>query len=227
MANRINYKHGDIVGNCTFLEDAENISYNLNNGKNITFRRGKFKCFCGKEFISMITFVKNKKTKSCGCIKLKWAIGRKQHVKHGHSFTNKKSQEYRIWTGMKNRCKQNNIDRHLYFDKGIIVCERWNNKIDGFQNFLKDMGNRPSDKHSMDRIDGNLGYYPENCRWATIKEQNGNKSSNVMISYKGQIKCLEYWAKDHNLNRSTLEYRLWRGWDIEKALETPTYRENS
>lgn len=218
MAKRINYKKGDLVGNCTFLENVENISYTLHNGRIISMRRGKFKCYCEKEFISNITFVKCKKTQSCGCKGLKWKEGRKQHIKHGHSIYNNKSEEYGIWTDMKRRCSEENImTKKNYFDKGIIVCDRWKNS---FINFLEDMGKRPSSKHSLDRIDGNNGYSPENCRWATIHEQSGNKSSNIMISFNGETKCLSHWAKEHNLRSETLEYRYKMGWGMEKALNT-------
>jgi hypothetical protein len=75
----------------------------------------------------------------------------------------------------------------LYGGRGITVCDRWLDKKDGFWNFVKDMGDRPSPKHSVDRIDNNKGYSPDNCRWATYHQQNANKNNNnktVGVSYR-------------------------------------------
>lgn len=92
--------------------------------------------------------------------------------------------------------------------------------------FLEDMGRKTSIKHSLDRINGNEGYFKENYRWATWKEQSGNKSSNILIKYKEETKCLTYWARDYNMRPVTLKTRLQIGWDMEKALTTPVRKYN-
>ena len=94
------------------------------------------------------------------------------NYKHGKNTNN--SGEYRSWSNMKDRClNNNNKDFKRYSDRGITVCERWRNS---FENFLADMGPRPSLKHSVDRIDNDKGYSPENCRWGTKSEQSRNRS---------------------------------------------------
>ena len=115
--------------------------------------------------------------KSCGCIR------REYHTKHGEY----KSSEYSSWLHMKRRC-YNSKDKRFsqYGGRGIKITERWLGKY-GFENFLVDMGKKPTSKHSLDRIDCNRGYEPSNCRWATYSEQNINQrlKSNNKYGKKG------------------------------------------
>ncbi len=221
---RIFYKNGDIINNCTFINDTTVKVTVSPNGKWNYLRYAKFKCFCGKEFECLINSLRRNKTKSCGCLRIKELKNKKQYIKHGNSRNKKKSAEYTTWLGMKARCKETNVDRNIYFDKGIKVCDRW---IDSFENFIEDMGKRPSNKHSLDRIDGNKGYFKENCRWGTIYDQSGNKSSNIMISFNDQIKCMGYWAKEYNIKYSTFKYRLKKGWSMERAIIPPSIQKDS
>jgi hypothetical protein len=102
---------------------------------------------------------------------------------------------------------------------GINVCPRW---LNSFENFFSDMGYRPSKKHSIDRIDNNGNYEPENCRWATSKEQARNTRSNNLFEYNGESKCLSQWAEDFGISYKMLHLRLTRrNWSLEKALTTP------
>ena len=101
-----------------------------------------------------------------------------------------KSNEFNIWNSMKFRCddKNKNIFSYKqYAGREIKVCKEW---IDSFEVFYRDMGKRPSEKHSIDRIDVNKGYYKENCRWATMKEQSRNKTNNRLMEYNGNLKCV-------------------------------------
>lgn len=128
--------------------------------------------------------------------------------------------EYRIWRGMKSRC-YNSKERAYprYGGRGIKICDRWR---DSFENFLSDMGERPSKNHSIDRIDNDGGYCPENCRWATRKQQNSNYSRNFMVTYNGVTKTLTSWCEDLNLNYATIHSRIKvYGYSPEEAFNRP------
>lgn len=138
---------------------------------------------------------------------------------HGHARGDRPSRTFRIWSCMKNRCENpNGPHARRYHDKGVSVCDRWHD----FANFLADMGECPSDKHSLDRYpnkDGN--YEPGNCRWATQREQMQNVSSNRLITFQGETLCIQEAARRFNLKPHTLVCRLDAGWSVEKSLTTP------
>jgi hypothetical protein len=119
---------------------------------------------------------------------------------------------------MLSRCTNPNVPQyHRYGGRGIKVCARW--LI--FENFLADMGEKP-DELSLDRKDNDKDYCPENCRWATGKEQGRNKSTNVMWEYRGESKTISEWAESLGMDRHTLGDRVRKsGWTITQALETP------
>lgn len=126
--------------------------------------------------------------------------------------------EYYSWRSMKQRCYNQNSDSFpLYGGTGKVVCERWQS----FQNFYDDMGPKPSASHSIDRIDGSKGYYPENCRWATPEEQARNTRTNRLIEHEGRTQCLAAWADEFSIPQKALYKRLKRGWPIERALTEP------
>ena len=136
---------------------------------------------------------------------------RTTHGKHG-------TPEYRTWSSMKCRCENKNDKNYFrYGAVGIKVCKRWKK----FENFYKDMGLRPSPKDTIDRIESTKGYYPKNCRWATVKEQNNNRKSNRHFIINGVKKNLSQWAEVHGIKSKTVSARLEYGWGIEKALNTP------
>lgn len=128
---------------------------------------------------------------------------------------------YDIWKTMIRRCSDPSFkDWSIYGGKTppITVCERW---LRSFEAFCEDMGPRPSSLYSIDRENGNLGYEPNNCHWATAKEQARNASFNRLITFNGDTKTLAEWVEISGLKYMTVFQRLERGWDFEKAITTP------
>lgn len=135
------------------------------------------KCDCGKE--KLISSAKlSGGTRSCGCLMLEMAA--KSMRTHGQSNT----PEYNTWMAMKNRCLYPTSQSYVrYGGRGITVCKRW---LQSFPAFLSDMGRKPSPKHSIDRIDNDLGYMPSNCRWATPSQQSLNRRPYHHAKRRGQ-----------------------------------------
>ena len=141
-----------------------------------------------------------------------------------------KTRIYSIWKNMKCRCNTPSASKYyLYGGRGITVCEEWKNNFMNFYNWA--MSNGYKDNLTIDRINPDGNYEPENCRWATYKEQNshlsGNKEkfSEVIIKYKGKKKNITEWGKEIGINPKTLHARYERGWDIKRMLETPIIKE--
>jgi len=137
------------------------------------------KCSCGNPVTTLITSLKRGATKSCGCFNReqnnKHIIGNTYRKTHGESYGKNLTIEYYLWQGMLRRCSPNSREeeRKNYYERGIRVCKRWLK----FENFLKDMGRRPSSDLSIDRINNDGNYCKSNCRWATAKQQANNRRS--------------------------------------------------
>lgn len=145
-------------------------------------------------------------------------------MKHGHAAGSRPSPEFTAWANMLARCKPGRPDASRYYERGTTVCDRWNPEAGGcFENFLADMGPRPSPLHSLDKDKvkiGNLLYSPENCRWATRSEQAVARRNSVFLTHDGQTHCLQHWAQLVGIKRSTLLRRLRLGWSAERVLTT-------
>lgn len=141
------------------------------------------------------------------------------NVIHGHAFVGNHSRTYRSWNMMLQRC-HNPKNTHFarYGGRGIVVCHRWR---ESFTAFLEDMGERPESRE-LERKDNNGNYTPENCRWATRKEQCQNTSRNRFIAFDGQTLSISEWARKIGVNKETLRGRLKNGMSVECALTTPT-----
>lgn len=180
--------------------------------KQMKTRKRKFalcKCDCGNNIEVRYDCLMNDNTKSCGC------YNKDRITKHGKYGT----KLYKAWRGMKDRCY--NIHDNHYKDwgkRGIKVCNEW---IDDFQAFYKwavDNGYR-SDL-TIDRINVNRNYEPDNCRWVDMKTQNRNKRNTKYITYKGETKSLAEWCEVYNSNYQKVWNRLRLGWSIERALRS-------
>jgi hypothetical protein len=180
------------------------------------------KCSCSNEKIILGYNLINNTTKSCGCLKKEKLISR--NIKHGY----KGKSTYNIWQTMIQRCNNPNSRNYpRYGGRGIKICKRWLLKNTGFKNFLEDVGEIPSGK-SLDRIDNNKGYSPENCKLSTRNEQMRNTRQNINITYKDKTQCLKDWAKELNINYNTLYSRIYQSnWSIEKSLTTPVKHVNN
>lgn len=130
------------------------------------------------------------------------------------------SPEYQSWLNMKARCHNKNHPRYPEWGgKGISVCKEWRSD---FLAFYREIGPRPGDGYSVDRIDGSKGYEPGNVRWATATEQSENRPSWInAIEFNGVSKSLSAWARDIGISRGSMRDRLNNGWSIEQALTTP------
>ena len=132
--------------------------------------------------------------------------------------TRRSYRAYNSWAHMKQRCNNPNCqDYHHYGGRGISYDPRWEH----FENFLADMGERPK-WWTLERIDNEADYGPDNCRWATQAEQIRNTRRNINVTLKGETHCLKDWCTRLNLNYITILYRVqYYGWEAERALTTP------
>lgn len=167
-------------------------------------------CDCGKESITTTAKLRSGHAKSCGCIRSE--ATKKSRTTHGHFVGNKKSPEFNCWWKIKERCfNENTKAYHRYGGRGITMCERWQ---ENFLNFFEDMGTRPSPTHSIERNENDKGYFPENCRWATPKEQSRNKRNNIHLEYDGRSMIISDWAKELGVTTSSIKWMLKNGKDF-------------
>lgn len=178
------------------------------------------RCDCGELILATGTAMTTGHTKSCGCWLADQAKLNLSRKTHGHWSGMRATPEYSAWQSMKQRCSNpNDIEYRNYGGRGIAVCERW---LGSFENFLADMGNRPSPQHSMDRVDVDGNYTPENCRWADTKTQAFNRRNNQKVVIDGQEMLLA-----HAVDRAgvvpvkLVRSRLSKGWPLEAAITTP------
>lgn len=172
-------------------------------------------CDCGTEIVAWLGNLRKGNTKSCGC--LKRDTTRARSITHG----DKGSSEYMTWADMIGRCHRPAHKTFAnYGGRGIAVCRRWRK----FENFLADMGRRPSIQHSIERVDNNKGYSPENCTWATRQEQCRNRRTNRVIDTpKGPMLLCEA-EEISGISASTLWKRLKRGWPVKRLFDPSNRR---
>jgi hypothetical protein len=176
------------------------------------------RCSCSSDKLVSVKgeLLRSGNTKSCGCQqKAHQKEFGKRNLKHGRSET----KEFRAWAKMLARCYNTN-DWHYpnWGGRGIRVCKRWK---DSFTFFLEDMGEAPSPQHTLERIDNDGSYYPDNCRWAPHAEQARNTRRNCRLSFQGRTMILSDWARELGLPPYILSDRLRRGWSVEEAISRP------
>jgi hypothetical protein len=170
------------------------------------------RCSCGKEKIVKGYNIRKGLSPSCGCISRNNLV--RISTTHGESKT---TPEYRTWLNMIDRCyRPKNKSHARYGGRGITVCERWRNS---YEDFLADMGRKPSSEHSIERIDNSKGYEPSNCRWATQKEQQRNRRSNRLVTYNGQTRPVAEWGEILGIRHQIIIDRLDRGWTPERTFD--------
>lgn len=177
-------------------------------------------CDCGDTTIVSTGNLLNGNTQSCGCLRNEATV--KKNKTHGHS----KERLYRIWSHMKERCYSKTYDHYNnYGGRGITVCDEWLNDYMSFREWAYKNGYDENAKHgecTIDRINVNGNYCPENCRWVDMKTQHGNTTQNKYITFNGETHCFSEWENILGLSRGILSQRINRdGWSIEKALTTP------
>lgn len=167
-------------------------------------------CDCGRTKRVVGAHLRGGNTRSCGCMKYVWLA---QKVRtHGMKWT----PTWTTWRSMKYRC--GNVKNPRYGGRGIKVCKRWR---DSFEAFLADMGERPAGT-TLDRFPDQDGdYKPGNCRWATNRQQTGNRSSNHLVTFRGRTMTLTEWNRELGFSRNMLLMRLRHGWSVKDAITRP------
>jgi hypothetical protein len=209
---------GQKFGRLTAIEDI---------GKTTRGRVWRCMCECGQEAESVSTYLKNGHKKSCGCLHADSAkiSGIKQRT-HGYTTTDKKwtASEYGVWMSMKARCGNPKASSYKrYGARGIAVCERWMK----FENFIQDMGPRPTNKHSLDRIDTDKGYEPGNCRWADQMQQAQTRTNVRKIHAFGETMTAAMWGRRTGITAMTIRNRIDAGWTPEDAVTKPKRAQNA
>lgn len=166
-------------------------------------------CKCGRSTVVMPFHLKNGDTKSCGCLSAEVATSRA--LRHGQS----KTPIHNIWSTMLSRCSNPRNEHYAdYGGRGIAVCARWLT----FENFASDMGPRPPG-HSIDRIDNDGNYDPENCRWATQAQQNRNRRNTLKVTLGGVTKPFIDWCLERSIDYKLAHARLRKGWSAARIFD--------
>jgi hypothetical protein len=214
MPPRLNLK-GRRFGLLTCLEDV---------GRQKGRVLWRCQCDCGNEINATSSNLKNGHTQSCGCIRtenLRNSISTHGLSTNGH---NRKTRLYGIWIMMRQRClNPKNKGFNRYGGRGITICQEW----EDYEKFHDWAYSHGYESHlTLERRNNNGPYSPDNCRWATQKEQSNNTRRNRHISFRGKIKTLSQWGEITGLGSDVIRCRIDRyGWSIEKALTTPSKKE--
>lgn len=172
------------------------------------------RCDCGASRVVRAGILTSGASRSCGCLNRedKRRVCLERNATHGMS----KTPTYDTWSNMVTRCHNPRATAYFkYGAKGVTVCDRWR---ESFAAFFADMGERPSRTHTIDRIDNARGYEPGNCRWATQREQQNNRTNNARFTLAGETLPIREWAARLGISCNTIRNRLNAGLPIEKVL---------
>lgn len=174
-------------------------------------------CDCGVEKVVLGSALRSGHTRSCGCLHRKIVAEQGAARRRTHGLS--KIPEYRTWCSIKARCYNPKHRVYKYYGgKGIVMCETW---VQSFEKFFADMGLKPTPKHSIERKNSKLNYTPDNCIWATQKEQVNNTCANVVLEWRGIRLNLTQWSEKTGISFAALHHRHRRNWDVERLLTTP------
>lgn len=202
---------GRTFGRLKVLEDCDPIRTH----SGISMRCSKCLCSCGKTVIVKNIYLRAGDTESCGCIQSERA--RVLRLRHGHCRKGNATSIHVIWWGIHQRCLDPNCKAYpRYGGRGIKLCKRWMK----FENFLSDMGERPS-KKSIERINNDGNYEPSNCKWATGIEQGQNKRNNRTFTVRGITACISELCRRFHISSNRVQARLRYGWPAEDAFTRP------
>lgn len=183
--------------------------------KKVTF--WECKCDCGKTVLVRANSLKHNRVKSCGCLRKE--SNARTKTTHGMS----KTRLYTAWHTMKGRCLNEN-DKHYprYGGRGIKVCEEWKESFENFKNWA--IRNGYKDDLTLDRINNDGDYCPNNCRWTSQKTQNNNRGVSINITYKGKTQNLSEWCKELNIPYLRVWQRIKKyGFTFEEAITEPSH----
>lgn len=176
------------------------------------------RCDCGNECDVVGRYLRAGGTTSCGC------YHREQHRKAVSTHRESKTRLYRVYRTMLGRCQNPNAHEYEnYGGRGITVCEEWQS-YERFRDWAIANGYDPNAKHgkcTLDRIDTNKGYSPDNCRWVPMKTQERNRRNNVNLTFNGETHCIAEWAEIIGISPQALRQRLCHGWSVKDALSRP------
>lgn len=183
----------------------------------------KCKCDCGNEIVARSDCLRRGVTKSCGCYSRD--VHSEQLKKQAVTHKGSNDRLYRIWSGMRSRCgNETHSSYHNYGARGIMVCEEWEHSYPAFKKWAIENGYDENAKRgdcTLDRIDVNGNYCPENCRFISNAEQCNNTRRNHLVTLNGETKTFTQWLNEIGIERSTVYGRIDRGWPIYEAFFTP------
>lgn len=172
------------------------------------------KCICGNKTIVRGNHLRKGLIRSCGCLESE----NRKTMSTTHGLT--KTRLYNIWGHIIQRCTNPNSKNYeRYGGRGITICEKWRNDFVSFYEWA--INNGYKEDLTIDRIDNNKGYFPDNCRWTDKITQANNTRSNRFLTFNNKTQTIAQWARELELNANRIGDRLNHGWSIEKALTTP------